>query len=463
MTNSRALVDWALSVATDTRQLVLQAGAIDLVVSVFDLMAEGHPAVIVADPTTWNVAGERVDALLRAAGRATRPPILLPDGVHADFEHVESVQAALAQDDALAVAVGSGTVNDLAKLASHRLGRPYLIVATAASMDGYSAFGAAITRDGFKQTFPCAAPAAIVADLEIIAAAPTPLTAAGYGDLLGKVTAGADWIVADALAVEPIDEVAWSLVQAPLRAALSQPERLRQHDVAATEGFFLGLILSGLAMQAARSSRPASGAEHLISHLWEMLGLSHQGVMPSHGVKVGIGTVLVSLLYERLLTRDLADLDIDARVAALPPPAAVEASVRAALPAGEIADRAVIESLAKLPTPDELRRRLEAAQAQWPSLGARLSEQLLPPAELRRLMAALDAAATPAEIGVTAEKLRADLLAARMIRRRYTMLDLAAEAGLLEVCIDEVVTAITASSTERAAIPITATIQAPGQ
>ena len=458
MTISRALVERALSVATDTRQLVLRAGAIESVVSTFDLMAEGRSAVVVADPTTWKVAGARVDGLLRAAGRATRPPVLLSDGVHADFEHVESVQAALAQDDALAVAVGSGTVNDLVKLASHRLGRPYLIVATAASMDGYSAFGAAITRDGFKQTFPCAAPAAIVADLEIIAAAPTPLTAAGYGDLLGKVTAGADWIVADALAVEPIDEIAWSLVQTPLRAALSAPEQLRQHDVAATEGFFLGLILSGLAMQAARSSRPASGAEHLISHLWEMLGLTHQGVMPSHGVKVGIGTVLVSLLYERLLSRDLADLDIDARVAAQLAPAAVEAQVRAALPAGEIADRAVVESLAKLPTAEELRQRLELAREQWPKLTARLKEQLLPPAELRRLMAALDAAATPAEIGVTAEQLRADLLAARMIRRRYTMLDLAAEAGLLETCIDEVVRAVSEPSGGAAAVTVAAPV-----
>jgi glycerol-1-phosphate dehydrogenase [NAD(P)+] len=167
--------------------------------------------------------------------------------------------------------------------------------------------------------------------------------------------------------------------------------------------------------------------------------------MPSHGVKVGIGTVLVSMLYERLLARDLADLDIEARVAALPTPEAVEQAVRAALPAGEIADRAVVESLAKLPTAEELRHRLELARETWPSLGTRLREQLLPPAELRRLMAALDAAATPAEIGVTPERLRVDLLAARLIRRRYTMLDLAAEAGLLEACIDEVVNAMTES------------------
>ncbi|MCC7371242.1 MAG: sn-glycerol-1-phosphate dehydrogenase [Chloroflexi bacterium] len=465
MSSSRALVERALSVATDTRHLILAPGAIKSVVATFDAIADGRPAVVVADRTTWRVAGERVDGLLRAAGRQTREPILLPDGIHADIAHVESVQEALSRDTGLAVVVGSGTLNDLGKLASARLGRPYMVVATAASMDGYAAFGAAITRDGFKQTFACPAPAAIVADLDVIAAAPTPLTAAGYGDLLGKVTAGADWIVADALGVEPVDAVAWSLVQAPLRDALSAPGRLRQHDPTATEHFFLGLVLSGLAMQAARSSRPASGGEHLISHLWEMLGLSHNGTMPSHGVKVGIGTVLVSLLYGRLLARDLDALDVEARVAALPSATAVEQTVRAALPAGEIADRAVVESLAKLPSADELRRRLELAREAWPALRERLQAQLLPPAALRRRLADLDAAATPAEVGVGPEQLRADLRAARLIRRRYTMLDLAAELGLLDACIDEVVSAVYAPglAEEAGAQPQPATIPVVGR
>ena len=254
-----------------------------------------------ADPTTWEVAGERVDAVLRQAGLAVHPPIILPAPLHADFERVLELQAALDAADAVPVAVGSGTVNDLTKLAAHRLGRPYMVVATAASMDGYAAFGASITRDGFKQTMACPAPAAIVADLDILAAAPTPLTAAGYGDLLGKVTAGADWIVADALEVEPIDPTAWALVQEPLRAALSAPERLRRARPAATEAFFLGLVISGLAMQATQTSRPASGAEHLHQPPLGDDRADPRANSPSHGTKVGIGTVLVTMLYERLL------------------------------------------------------------------------------------------------------------------------------------------------------------------
>jgi glycerol-1-phosphate dehydrogenase [NAD(P)+] len=229
------------------------------------------------------------------------------------------------------------------------------------------------------------------------------------------------------------------MVQHPLRASLSAPERLRDHDQDATRAFFLGLVMSGLAMQATQSSRPASGAEHLISHQWEMTGLTYQGQPLSHGTKVGIGTVLVSLLYERLLLRDLSRVDSDARVAALASAAEIERCVRASLPAGEIADRAVVESLAKLPTADQLRARLQLLHERWPTLRERIREQLLPADALRGMLGTLGAAATPAQIGVSAGKLRSDLLSARLIRRRYTVLDLASELGLLDDLCAEVI------------------------
>lgn len=442
-TDTRALVGRALTAATDTRLLVLEAGALASVADAFRRLFDGRAAVVVADPTTWTVAAERVDAALRHADLTVRPPVVLAGPLHADFERVLELQAALGNhEDAVPIAVGSGTINDLTKLAAHRLGRPYMVVATAASMDGYAAFGASITRDGFKQTMACPAPAGIVADLDLLARAPIPLAAAGYGDLLGKVTAGADWIVADAVGVEPIDPTAWALVQEPLAAALGAPEHLAAHDVAATEQFFLGLVVSGLAMQATQSSRPASGAEHLISHLWEMTGLAEGPNPPSHGTKVGIGTVLVTMLYERLLAHDLAAIDAEACLSALPTAEDVERQVRSTLPAGEVADRAVVESLAKHPTPNELRARLAVTRERWPDLRRRLRAQLLPPAELRRRLHALGATSLPHEIGVTPARLRSDLLAARRIRRRYTMLDLAAEIGLLERCVDEVVGAL---------------------
>src|SRR6185312_17040951 len=108
------------------------------------------------------------------------------------------------QAGAVPVAVGSGVLNDLVKCAAGIAGVTYLCVPTAASMDGYAASGAAMIDGGFKRTIDCPPPVAIIADTDVIAAAPASMAAWGYGDLAGKITAGADWMVADALGEEAL-------------------------------------------------------------------------------------------------------------------------------------------------------------------------------------------------------------------------------------------------------------------
>jgi glycerol-1-phosphate dehydrogenase [NAD(P)+] len=435
----RALLEGALRQATDTRAVTVAQDALAMMGRVFEECFGDRAAVVVADETTFAIAGRSVDQALRASPRVVAEPFIfsLRPPLHADFTRMLELQAALSRHEAVPVAVGSGTVNDLTKLAAHRLGRPYMAVATAASMDGYAAFGAAITHQGFKQTMQCAAPRAVLADLDILTTAPPALTASGYGDLLGKITAGADWLVADTLEVEPIDTGIWSMVQPPVRGAISEPGRLLAGDRQVMESFFLGLIMSGLAMQAAQNSRPASGSEHQFSHLWEMNGLTHDGEQVSHGFKVGVGTVVMAALYERVLERDLSALDVPEICAEWPSPAELEAAVRASQANSTLADNAVTESRAKHPTPEQLRRRLELLRDRWPTLRHRLREQLLPAAELRRLLDAAGAPSTPAEIGLTLSQARASYTASRQIRRRYTVLDLAAETGLLTACVEE--------------------------
>ncbi|HEX7147421.1 MAG TPA: iron-containing alcohol dehydrogenase, partial [Actinomycetota bacterium] len=246
----------ALGDATDTGQVVIGAGALGSVGEVFGRSFGERAAVVVADATTWRVAGEQVQRRLEAAGRATVPPYRFPPDhfVYAEYGNIERLREAIATHDAVPVAVGSGSLNDIVKRAAHEAGRPYLSVATAASMDGYTAFGAAITKDGYKQTMTCPAPRAVLADLEVLAGAPPAMTASGYGDLLGKVTAGADWLVADALGVEPVDPQVWELVQGPLREAVGRPGELAAGDQEALERLVEGLVMSGLAMQAHASS-----------------------------------------------------------------------------------------------------------------------------------------------------------------------------------------------------------------
>ena len=430
----------ALAEATDTADVVVGPGALGSVAEVVGRGFGGRPVAVVADATTWRVAGEQVQRRLEAAGRATATPYRFPPDsfVYAEYGNIERLREAIATHDAVPVAVGSGSLNDIVKRAAHEAGRPYLVVATAASMDGYTAFGAAITRDGYKQTMTCPAPRAVVADLEVLAGAPPAMTASGYGDLLGKVTAGADWLVADALGVEPVDPRVWELVQGPLREAVGRPGELAAGDQEALERLVEGLVMSGLAMQAHASSRPASGAEHQFSHLWEMEGLGHDRRPPlSHGFKVGVGSIAIAALYERLLERDLAALDVAALRDAWPGPEEAEAAVRAAHTTPGLDEAAVAETMAKHADPETLGRRLALLADRWPALRDRLGGQLLGARRLQGLLAAAGCPTHPSELGLTAPAFRDTYRRARIIRRRYTVLDLAAETGLLDECVEE--------------------------
>lgn len=434
------LIERALRTSTDTKAVIAGANAIDRVAEVFRATFGDRPAVVVADDRTMQVAGNAVVAALQAGGIKVLDPYVFPGQpeLYAKYENCELLRDVLRDIDAVPVAVASGTLNDIVKRAAGELERPYLVVGTAASMDGYTAFGSSIAVDGYKQTLNCPAPAACLADWTVMAAAPRVMTASGYGDLLGKVPAGADWILADAVGVEAIDDYVWGLVQGPLRASLGKPDALAAGDVTATGELAEGLVMSGLAMQAHESSRPASGAEHQFSHLWEMEGHGVD-IKPrrlSHGFKVAVGSVSVAALYERFLERDLTQLDVDAAVAAYPDAAAMETRSRAAHQP-HLVDEVVVQTMAKHLTPEQLRERLELVKSVWPELKPKLQAQLMPAAELQRMLRAAGAPAHPYDIDLTWAEFKATYQRAQMIRKRYTVLDLLLELNLLDELVEE--------------------------
>jgi glycerol-1-phosphate dehydrogenase [NAD(P)+] len=287
----------------------------------------------------------------------------------------------------------------------------------------------------------CPAPRAVVADLEVLIGAPPRMTSSGYGDLLAKVTAGADWIVADALEIEPIKAGEWSLVQGPLRDATARPAELHAGDARAMEGLIQGLIMSGLAMQGASSSRPASGAEHQFSHLWEMEGVGENpesGQPPlSHGFKVALGTVSIAALYERMLARDLAALDIAVALRAWPSWEAVERRVREAFAGSELEQAALTETRAKYLDSSALSQRLQLLGQRWPDLRERIRDQLLPAEQVRIQLTKAQCPVTPLEIGLGVPPFKTTYRRAQLIRRRYTILDLTNETGVLDDCVEE--------------------------
>jgi len=429
----------ALGSARETRALVVGPGVLGETARVFQAQFPGQRVIVVADAQTYPLAAEAVHAALQAAGCAAEiaPFIYRDPALYAEMRFVDQLEDFLRLHDAVPLAVGSGTINDLVKLASHRAGRAaYMCVATAASMDGYTAFGASITFQGAKQTFNCPAPRAVVADLDIISRAPAEMTASGYADLLAKVTAGADWILADALGIEPIDPRAWAMVQGGLREALADPAGARAGHATAIGPLVEGLMLGGFAMQWTKNSRPASGAEHQFSHLWDMEHHKHHGEAPAHGFKVGVATLAITALYEQLLELPLDRLDVARCVAAWPDRRAAEGHARKLFAGEEFVETAVIETAAKHDTPAALEAQLQLLRAQWPALREDLRAQLLPLAEVQRRLQAVGAPTSPEEIGLTRERLRASFRRAQHIRRRFTVLDLAGRTATLEPALD---------------------------
>lgn len=422
-----------------TQQVVIGAGALD---SVADCVCERFgavPTVVVADTNTYASAGNRVQRQLSGSTTHLLDPFLYEDvDLYAEYKFVERLRNFLQETGAVAIAVGAGTINDLAKLASGELKRPYMSVATAASMDGYTSFGASVTFNGCKQTLPCPAPLAVVVDLDVLSAAPQRLNAAGYADLLAKVPSGADWIVADAIGAEPIDVHAWSLVQDRLKDWLADPAAVRRGDRAALAGLVEGLIMTGLGMQYTNTTRPASGAEHQFSHLWDMQHHTHNGAAPMHGEKVGIGSIASAAIYERVLQQSAGDISVDknAVLGRWPSWDAIEAATRANFADPLMADQIVAQQRGKYVTADELIARLKALRTAWPQLRDRLSQQSFTAAEVRDKLREVGAPYEPEQIGITRERLQDSHRIAQQIRNRYTVLDLVFQTGWWDTCVE---------------------------
>lgn len=221
------------------------------------------------------------------------------ENLHANNQGVEILDENLPEETDLIIAVGSGTIHDLCRFVAFQRRIPFISVPTAASVDGFVSTVAAMTWDGMKKTMPAAAPLYVFADTDIFKAAPYRLTASGISDLLGKYIALADWKIAHLVTGEYICGETIELEYQALEEVVSCIDDLAKEDDRAYEKLMYALLLSGLAMQMIGNSRPASCAEHHMSHLWEMEVINgHTDAL--HGEKVSVGMVLVQKKYARI-------------------------------------------------------------------------------------------------------------------------------------------------------------------
>ena len=405
-----------------TAVFVMEAGALKDAADVIKEYFPGKTPWIVADGNTWAAAGEKVAEVIKSAGIEAKEPKIFP-AVPQPHPYESTCQelAKMITSDMVPVAVGSGVINDLVKRASGIAGVRYFCVATAASVDGYTSAGAALSVDGLKKTMPCPAPYAVLADTDVLKSAPAPMMAAGYADLFAKVVAGAEWKITDLLGILPIDKKAWDLVQKNLRMWLEDSSNLGY--------LFDGLASTGYSMQVYNDSRPASGMEHLMSHVWEMEGLTCNGAEVSHGFKVGIGTLAAIRLMEFVLGLS----EEQARKLAKPCETLEErqANMKELLKKNCDGNPEKI-ALDKFKFGEAAEERRELIFRNWDRIKYLLKGQIFSYADTKRLLQKANAPVHPQEIGLDKEQFYHGLFTAQLIRARYTFLDLLYEAGLLE-------------------------------
>jgi glycerol-1-phosphate dehydrogenase [NAD(P)+] len=235
-----------------------------------------------------------------------------------------------------------------------------------------------------------------------------------------------------------MEPTAWSIVQGGLQDALANPEGARKGEADAITQLIEGLVLGGFAMQWAKSSRCAAGAEHQFSHLWDMEHHTHNGKAPSHGFKVGLATLYVSMLYEQLINHPFEQLDVAACCAQWPELEQQEALAVKMFSDTDFLETVLTEIRAKYITKEKLAQQLETLKANWPAIKKRISDQLLPAAEVKRCLQLVGAPVEPEDIGISRERLRDSFLRAQFLRRRFTILDVAVRTSCLDLWLDQI-------------------------
>ena len=277
------------------------------------ILKDYHRVYMVADRNTYRVAGERVEAILKANGMHHATHVIDRDNVLPNAETLGEI-ILYAHDHAaisdifkysplpdLILAVGSGTINDSCRLASYRLGLPYAVVGTAPSMDGYASAGSPFLHDGTKTTVQGTTPKYIIGDLDVLKDAPWDMLLAGIGDMFGKYTGLLDWELARDYSGEYFcDKIARDVLEATNKC-LENGYALGKRSPESVKNVMEGFLVTGLGMAYTGNSRPASGSEHIVAHAWELDDVECGRKPNLHGLEVCEGTRLVAIMYKMLL------------------------------------------------------------------------------------------------------------------------------------------------------------------
>ena len=390
----------------------------------------GSKPFVVADVNTYAAAGEQVCQILRAAqipygSFIFREKALEPDekAVGAAFMHYDKSCDVI-------LGVGSGVINDICKILSNLTAKPYIIVATAPSMDGYASATSSMSRDGVKVSLNSRCADVIIGDTEILKRAPIHMLQSGLGDMLAKFVSIAEWRIAHIITGEYYCEAVAGLIRGAVKKCVDNAQGLLEREDTAVEAVFEGLVIGGVAMAYAGISRPASGVEHYFSHVWDMRGLEFGTPVELHGIQCAMATTKAVELYEKVMeitpnwekaSAFVENFDLDAW----------NTELRTFL--GSSADTMIeLEKKEGKYRKDTHPARFRVIEKNWDAILEILRQELPAREELRKLLDTVGISRDLTTIGVDRETARQTFRATKDIRDKYVLSRLAWDLGILE-------------------------------
>ena len=382
---------------------------------------------LIADVNTYDAAGEEVCKILEDAEISVHKYIFNQKHLHPDETSVGLAIMNIDMSCDAIVAVGSGVINDISKIVANVSSKPYIIVGTAPSMDGYASATSSMTRDGFKISLDSKCADVIIGDINIISKAPMKLFATGLGDMLAKYVSICEWRIANIVVGEYYCEEIADLVRKSLKKCVDNADGLLKGDKKAAAAVFEGLVISGVAMNFAGCSRPASGIEHYFSHLWDMRSVEFGTPAELHGIQCALGTLFALRSYEKLKSIK-PDKEKALKFVENFSFEAWSEELRKFL--GKGADNMIaLEEKQKKYDVEKHRKRLEIIIENWDEILKIIDEELPSSEEVENLMDKFSIPKTMDEIGVGEDIYEMTFLATKDIRDKYILSRLCWDLG----------------------------------
>ena len=385
---------------------------------------------LVADKNTYAAAGKAVAEIVENEKVKVVKCIFEEDALEPDEHSVGRAIMYYEADCDVVIGVGSGVINDISKIVANVAGKPYIIVGTAPSMDGYASATSSMTRDGLKISLPSKCADVIIGDLDVLCQAPAKMMASGLGDMLAKYVSICEWRIANLITGEYYCEDIAQLVREALKRCTDNADGLLKRDKEAVKAVFEGLVIGGVAMAYAGVSRPASGVEHYFSHVWDMRGVEFGIPVEFHGIQCAMATYHAIKLYE-LVKNQKPDYEKARAYVADFDQSAWEQTLRQFLGKGAEAMIALEKKEGKY-RKDTHPARFNIIAENWDRILQIMDEELPSSEEIEKLLDTIGISKDLSAIGVDTECARTTFKATKDIRDKYVLSRLAWDLGILD-------------------------------